>query len=356
MARLHSREEGQPGEAASRLPSSSLLAGATAGETTAEATATTHHSPTSRFLFDGGGLPSSDGVLLTGIRQRSNRTSPVSRPERLQPRRSLGASYLTTAHSPLMSGAARGSGADTARSPLGDEGWDGGTKSFSDVPRYTAVQAAAGGERASPGFWLTVLGVFCLLNAVLASVFYWMLSRRHVSFALSAHHRRWNVQEKANCIWWAGVYYWLIFSVVFVAPLRRCAAGCGLRMGVYWRPLLAPVCGVCFAVGALCVACCSRFARPCRFVWSRFFSAASVRFGGDGGAGSGPRIRKKTLGRPAGTAAAAAASPLTASSAGDGYSKTAKEPMRRRIARWFGRDVGSGDAEEEMELISTDVL
>ncbi|GET92308.1 hypothetical protein, conserved [Leishmania tarentolae] len=68
------------------------------------------------------------------------------------------------------------------------------------------------------------LGAFCMLNAGIAFLFTWMMHRQQISFALTAVKRRWDLKERSNAIFKAGVYYLIIGLVLLIDRLSLTVA------------------------------------------------------------------------------------------------------------------------------------
>ncbi|KAG5468702.1 hypothetical protein CUR178_01537 [Leishmania enriettii] len=64
------------------------------------------------------------------------------------------------------------------------------------------------------------LGAFCMLNAAVAFLFAWMMRTQQASFALTAAKRRWDLKERSNATFKAGVYYVIIGLVLLVNRLN----------------------------------------------------------------------------------------------------------------------------------------
>ncbi|KAG5493223.1 hypothetical protein GH5_01963 [Leishmania sp. Ghana 2012 LV757] len=64
------------------------------------------------------------------------------------------------------------------------------------------------------------LGAFCMLNAAVAFLFAWMMRTQQANFALTAAKRRWDLKERSNATFKAGVYYVIIGLVLLVNRLN----------------------------------------------------------------------------------------------------------------------------------------
>ncbi|CAC9539178.1 conserved hypothetical protein [Leishmania infantum JPCM5] len=68
------------------------------------------------------------------------------------------------------------------------------------------------------------LGAFCMLNAVIAFLFTWMMCTQQIGFALTAAKRRWDLKERSGATCTAGVYYLIIGLVLLIDRLSSTVA------------------------------------------------------------------------------------------------------------------------------------
>lgn len=89
------------------------------------------------------------------------------------------------------------------------------------VGGMSATRRGGGSKPTSTPLVRRCFAAFCLLNALLAFLFAWMMFAEHVSFALMATERRWSPTGKAISIFMAGVYYALLAICTGVDPVWR---------------------------------------------------------------------------------------------------------------------------------------
>ncbi|CBZ30354.1 conserved hypothetical protein [Leishmania mexicana MHOM/GT/2001/U1103] len=75
------------------------------------------------------------------------------------------------------------------------------------------------------------LGAFCVLNAVIAFLFTWMMRTQQTGFALTAAKRRWDLKERSSATCTAGVYY-LIIGLVLLTDRLSSIIAVAVQLGV----------------------------------------------------------------------------------------------------------------------------